>query len=287
MPEDRQPNSICISCIWWESKNEYYVTSVDTIYLLESLVAVRFTVEEKNRIRRNLEGFRPMTVSKGKSDSEEFFKLIMGFPNPKPRNIEKDVKVFPWKILSHALKKIISKYVSRLMAKLRAKFPELTHAQSASYSSTASALPTSVGSTFRGSQAPELGGDLLPASPHSTAESSISVAYRSPLTAATLPNDVPHVPTSGAYAVASPAMMPTTVGPVYPLYSYPTAHLHHSTGSLPLAPQQQPQQQPRPASWDFATFMEPTSVATGHALYAVDPAHSAEHYQMTRTSSGA
>ena len=111
-PEERQPNSICISCIWWESKKECYVTSVDTIYLLESLVAVRFTVEEKNRIRRNLEGFRPMTVSKGKSDSEDFFKLIMGFPNPKPRNIEKDVKVFPWKILAHALKKIIGKYVS-------------------------------------------------------------------------------------------------------------------------------------------------------------------------------
>ena len=111
-PEDRQPNSICISCIWWESRNAHYVTSVDTIYLLESLVAVRFTVEEKNRIRRNLEGFRPLTVSKGKSDSEDFFKLIMGFPNPKPRNIEKDVKVFPWKILSLALKKIISKYVS-------------------------------------------------------------------------------------------------------------------------------------------------------------------------------
>ena len=111
-PENRPTNSICISCIWWESKKEYYVTSVDTIYLLESLVAVRFTVEEKNRIRRNLEGFRPMTVSKGKSDSEDFFKLIMQFPNPKPRNIEKDVKVFPWKILAHALKKIISKYVS-------------------------------------------------------------------------------------------------------------------------------------------------------------------------------
>lgn len=110
-PEERQPNSICISCIWWESKKECYVTSVDTIYLLESLVALRFTVEEKNRIRRNLEGFRPMTVSKGKSDSEDFFKLIMGFPNPKPRNIEKDVKVFPWKILAHALKKIIGKYV--------------------------------------------------------------------------------------------------------------------------------------------------------------------------------
>lgn len=124
-PEKRSPNSICISCISWEGKNECFVTSVDTIYLLESLVGVRFTVEEKNRIRRNLEGFRPLTVSKAKQDSEEFFKVIMGFPNPKPRNIEKDVKVFPWKILSHALKKIIGKY-------------------SASYSSTAGALPTPI-----------------------------------------------------------------------------------------------------------------------------------------------
>ena len=113
-PEERQPSSICISCIWWEVKKEHYITSVDTIYLLENLVGGRFTVEEKNRIRRNLEGFRPMTVSKGKSDSEDFFKLIMGFPTPKPRNIEKDVKVFPWKILSHALKKILGKYVSGL-----------------------------------------------------------------------------------------------------------------------------------------------------------------------------
>ncbi|CAI7671871.1 unnamed protein product [Penicillium pancosmium] len=124
-PEKRSPNSICISCISWEGKDECFVTSVDTIYLLESLVGVRFTVEEKNRIRRNLEGFRPLTVSKAKQDSEEFFKVIMGFPNPKPRNIEKDVKVFPWKILSHALKKIIGKY-------------------SASYSSTAGALPTPI-----------------------------------------------------------------------------------------------------------------------------------------------
>lgn len=110
--ETRQQRSICVSCIYWEEKDECFITSVDTIYLLEQLVNVRFTVEEKNRIRRNLEGFRPLTVSKAKSDSEEFFKVIMGFPNPKPRNIEKDVKVFPWKILAHALKKIISKYVS-------------------------------------------------------------------------------------------------------------------------------------------------------------------------------
>ena len=111
---DFSPDHIVISCIFRDDKNECFVTSVDAIYLLEALIAVRFTVEEKNRIRRNLEGFKPITVSKAKSDSEPFFKLIMGFPNPKPRNIEKDVKVFPWKILANALIKIISK-VSKLI----------------------------------------------------------------------------------------------------------------------------------------------------------------------------
>ncbi|EAQ88602.1 hypothetical protein CHGG_05221 [Chaetomium globosum CBS 148.51] len=109
---ERPPHSICISCIWWEEKQACYVTSVDTIHLLEQLLAApnRFGVDEKNRIRRNLEGFRPATVSKARSESEEFFKVIMGFGNPKPRNIEKDVKVFHWKDLSGALYKIISKY---------------------------------------------------------------------------------------------------------------------------------------------------------------------------------
>ncbi|KAG0038867.1 hypothetical protein BGZ82_010583 [Podila clonocystis] len=111
-PAERQPNSIVVSCIYWAEKNDCFLTSVDCIYLLESLIAVRFTVEEKNRIRRNLEGFRPITVSKCKPESAEFFKLIMSFPNPKPRNIEKDVKVFPWKVLSYALKKIIGKYTA-------------------------------------------------------------------------------------------------------------------------------------------------------------------------------
>jgi len=110
--EDKNPDNIYVSCIYWEEKNECFVTSVDTISLLEHLVAARFTVEEKNRIRRNLEGFRPLTVSKGKTDSEEFFKVIMAFPAPKPRNIEKDVKAFHWKDLGAALKKIIGKYVS-------------------------------------------------------------------------------------------------------------------------------------------------------------------------------
>jgi len=111
-PEERTPNTTCVSCIYWEEREEYFVTSVDTIALLEALVAVRFTVEEKNRIRRNLESFKPMTLSKLKEDTDSFFRLIIGFPNPKPYNIKKDVKVFPWSILEPSLKKIISKYVS-------------------------------------------------------------------------------------------------------------------------------------------------------------------------------
>src|SRR3569833_3295969 len=76
---ERPTNSICISCIYWAEKGECFVTSVDTIRLLEQLVVApaRFSVEEKNRIRRNLEGFTPLAVSKAKAESEEFFKVIM------------------------------------------------------------------------------------------------------------------------------------------------------------------------------------------------------------------
>lgn len=111
-PEERIPGSICVSCIWWEEKEEAYITSVDTISLCEALCGKKFNVPEKNRIRRNLEGFKPVTITKDKQESEEFFKVIMGFANPKPRNIEKHIKVLPWNTLTQALKKIVVKYVS-------------------------------------------------------------------------------------------------------------------------------------------------------------------------------
>lgn len=102
-----------ISCIRREDGTDgCCFTSVDVIYLLERLVDDTFQVEEKNRIRRNLEGLRPKTISKHKAGSEVFFQRIMDFPAPKPRNIEKDVKVFDWDLLLQALHKIISKYVS-------------------------------------------------------------------------------------------------------------------------------------------------------------------------------
>ncbi|KAF7727582.1 hypothetical protein EC973_007343 [Apophysomyces ossiformis] len=121
--EQLTSNDIVVSCIYWEERNDCYITSVDCIQLLERLMDIRFNVEEKNRVRRNLEGFRPLTVSKCKSDSADFFKTVMSFPNPKPRNIEKDIKVFPWRTLPYALKKIVTKYTASCYSSPQAEHP--------------------------------------------------------------------------------------------------------------------------------------------------------------------
>lgn len=112
--EDYSETDTVISCIYREEADSCYVTSVDVIYLLERLTNGEFPVEEKNRIRRNLEGLRPTTVSKHKPGFGDFFQRIMEFPDPKPRNIEKDLKVFDWNLLGQALEKILSKYVCRV-----------------------------------------------------------------------------------------------------------------------------------------------------------------------------
>lgn len=108
---DWLPNMIVISCLWHEARSECYFTSVDAIYLLECLMATRYTTEEKNRIRRNLESFKPTTLQKNEGQWQDFYAHIMSYPNPKPRNIDKGLKVFPWCHLEQALKKIFGNYV--------------------------------------------------------------------------------------------------------------------------------------------------------------------------------
>ena len=244
-PEDRQPNSICISCIWWEEKKDCYVTSVDTIFLLESLVAVRFTVEEKNRIRRNLEGFRPLTVSKSKSDSEEFFKVIMGFPSPKPRNIEKDVKVFPWKILAHALKKIIGKY-------------------SASYSSTASVLPTPMGSHYTSNGASDSGTDVrASASPQLNGLNNRGTSPY-PMSTASFSPHLSQQGVSVSVTSGPPTDLRLRVPSMVPGYSYPATHSHQQMSQYAQALRSSSQPMTAPpasgrilGSWDngdYSTF---------------------------------
>lgn len=105
-----------ISCIYWEADRGYYVTSVDTIALLELVLdGATNSIEEKNRIRRNLETYNPECISKAKD--ERFFELIMGFPEPKPSKIKKDVKVFQWSKLEEALNKVVSKFVCAYLSR--------------------------------------------------------------------------------------------------------------------------------------------------------------------------
>jgi hypothetical protein len=261
-PEDRLPNSITISCIWWEEKKECFVTSVDTIFLLESLVAVRFTVEEKNRIRRNLEGFRPLTVSKSKAESEDFFKTIMGFPNPKPRNIEKDVKVFPWKILAHALKKIISKY-------------------SASYSSTASAILTPATSTYASTEA--------------------SMDHHSPpmldviTTSASYPNTtVSYSPQTGQGCMAAPVTSaPTDLRLQMPGYTVATNYAFQAMPQVSMAHSQSQMTQAmsapvsRVASWDFSSFIDTSPSSANGGMHNMSYHHiPPATYSMAPPASG-
>jgi hypothetical protein len=108
----------CISCIAWEEDGELdlYVTSVDIIQLLESLTGVRFTVEDKNRIRRNLEQFKPVKVDK--QTNESFYNLISGFPIPRPRTMEKRIKVLKWSNLSTILTWNFREYVCQIFSSL-------------------------------------------------------------------------------------------------------------------------------------------------------------------------
>ena len=271
-PEQGAPKGgICISCIWWAERRECYVTSVDTLFLLEQLVAVRFTTEEKNRIRRNLEGFRPTTVSKGKSDSEDFFKVIMDFPNPKPRNIEKDVKVFPWKILDHALKKIIGKYVSASTADEQRC--QTDNAQSASYASTASSTVTPRSSIYAG-VSDSTGERRRTASPRSTSNSTSSSAYTSSLMSTTLSPTLsqarasePAYSEAAVYPVTAPSLTYSYSVPTTTTQSHYASHeqLYPSVGPLPstgLGVR---------GSWDFSPLFETSGTIPNDRLSHATP----------------
>ncbi|CAB4395076.1 unnamed protein product [Rhizophagus irregularis] len=113
-PIERPKNGIFVSCLYWYDKktqcDKWYFTSTDYLNLLESLTGIRLTSDEKNRIRRNLEEYKPITVGKNKNDSDDIYKDLMSYSFAKPRNAEKDIKIYEWRHLLHAIDKIIKKY---------------------------------------------------------------------------------------------------------------------------------------------------------------------------------
>lgn len=108
------PNLPIILCIYWREKDCHIVTLVDIVLLLEFLIQQSFSIEEKNRIRRNLQSLKPETITRANEENERFFSLMMNMENPRPRNIEKDLKVFKWQDLLLALDKVVSKYLPNL-----------------------------------------------------------------------------------------------------------------------------------------------------------------------------
>ena len=87
------------------------VSSVDIIKAIELLVNPpdrRLSIEEKNRIRRNLDTLRPTTLKKG----DEGLNWMMQLHSPRPIIIAKDIKIFKWDSLEAALVKIMKRYVS-------------------------------------------------------------------------------------------------------------------------------------------------------------------------------
>ncbi|EIE91366.1 hypothetical protein G6F46_002148 [Rhizopus delemar] len=96
-----------ISCIWWEDKNDYFVTSSDIIRVVESLLRVQLVKEQKNRMRRQLQSYLPITLNKKMEDENfGFFTKIMEYRCPSVKSIDKDIKVFRWEILEMALMKL-------------------------------------------------------------------------------------------------------------------------------------------------------------------------------------
>lgn len=110
----REKNQLVISCVWWEERQVHVVTSVDLLLVLESLVNEHFSVDEKSRIRRNLQFLKPTTVTR--VSAGRLFNSLMAMENPRPRNIEKDLKVFQWGHLFDAVNKVLFKYSANPLA---------------------------------------------------------------------------------------------------------------------------------------------------------------------------
>ena len=115
-------------------------TSVDIIILLERIVDTSFDVQEKNRIRRNLEGYHPVTIKK-EGDTLPFFNQLMSYQEPKTRNIEKDIKVFKWEYITKAMKTIFTKYTASKRNRSRG------YTQLAATKAVASSIPRPMMST--------------------------------------------------------------------------------------------------------------------------------------------
>lgn len=110
--EDYSEEFFAISCIYREDSSDTWFTSVDMMRLVE-FISQEECNHEKGRLRRNLEFLRPTTVSR--MVRPHLFHMLMEFSTPKPRTIEKSIKLFKWSSLVAGLHKVMEKYVRRIL----------------------------------------------------------------------------------------------------------------------------------------------------------------------------
>jgi len=116
-PEKRSPINLGINCYLWEKENQWFTTTIEVMTLVEALIGLHFTVQEKACISNVLQ---PFTVSKAtdKANGEyhTILDIILGFLNPKTRRrCKKDINIFNWHNLALALNKIIEGYVGLVL----------------------------------------------------------------------------------------------------------------------------------------------------------------------------
>ncbi|UKZ59991.1 uncharacterized protein TrAtP1_001279 [Trichoderma atroviride] len=126
------PDGFYISCIKRDDINSCYFTQHDVIRLIEWLLTwshtepfpYRLSAEEKSQILQTLDDFKPLTVSKVKAETEDFFKLIMSLSHPQPSNFEIQIEVHRWEALLPALKTIMDKYSAQLKSYIQSREPK-------------------------------------------------------------------------------------------------------------------------------------------------------------------
>ncbi|CAK9787305.1 unnamed protein product [Cutaneotrichosporon oleaginosum] len=109
-----------------KAQSDSWVTSVDLMNIAECVLDTHLCTEEKNRIRRCFEDKKPKCLNPG----DPFYVLLQSYNSPKPRNIDKSVKVYRAINLMAMMKKLCRSYivtVDQRVIPTRIKFTPTAH----------------------------------------------------------------------------------------------------------------------------------------------------------------
>jgi hypothetical protein len=110
-----EKSQMVISCIRLPDREGLWVTSFDIVRLAEYILHLPLNTDMKNRARRNMASVECKTLLRVVAHEHsklEGFTVVMQFEDPKPRSIEKSIKIYKWDVLQTCLSKILQRFVS-------------------------------------------------------------------------------------------------------------------------------------------------------------------------------